>query len=237
MKYRTVQPNPAFDGKPTVSPTPQPTAVEAEQTFAADIFIPLLQNILGGGAVAGLCAIAGLVLSQVAGSTLDGATLALWCSLIGGAVACAVTVIRFFGDDIGIVRFAYQRGQNSMRLRINALELELQAARAQLAQVMGKTKAVPSTPALQQLERAYTAANHLIHWHFEDLPIDRRSCESRNMAQADWRRARHLLLASGVMDGEGFAATTLPEALFKVQGHYQKLAKLGGQTDRFVAPI
>ena len=237
MKYRTVQPNPAFDGKPTVSTTPQPTAIETEQTFATDIFIPLLQNILGGGAVAGLCAIAGLVLSQLADLHLEVSTFATGCLLIGGAVACAVTVVRFFGDDIGIVRFAYQRGQNSMRLRVNALELELQAARSQLAQVLGKTKAVPSTPALQQLERAYTAANHLIHWHFEDLPIDRRSCESRNMAQSDWRRARHLLLASGVMDGEGCAATTLPEALFKLQGHYQKLAALGGKTDRFVAPI
>jgi hypothetical protein len=237
VKYHVAQPNPAYDGKPTGSSALQPAVVEQQQTFATDIFIPLLQNVLGGGAVAGLCGIAGLVLSQAAGRTPNLATLAVWCLMIGSAVTCTVTVIRFFGDDIGLVRFAYQRGQNSMRLRVNALELELQAARAQLAQVLGKTKAVPSTPALQQLERAYTAANHLIHWHFEDLPIDRRSCESRNMAQSDWRRARHLLLASGVMDGEGCAATTLPEALFKLQVHYQKLATLGGKTDRFVAPI
>lgn len=237
MKYHITQPNPAFDGKPTGGSALQPAVVEREQTFATDIFIPLLQNVLGGAAVAGLCAIVGLVVSQLAGHQSNVPALAVWCLLIGAAVACAVTVIRFFGDDIGVVRFAYQRGQNSMRLRVNALELELQAARSQLAQVMGKTKAVPSTPALQQLERAYTAANHLIHWHFEDLPIDRRSCESRNMAQSDWRRARHLLLASGVMDGEGFVATTLPEALLKMQSHYQKLASLGGRTDRFVAPI
>jgi hypothetical protein len=57
------------------------------------------------------------------------------------------------------------------------------------------------------------------------------------MAQGDWRRARHLLLASGVVNGEGFAAQTLPEALFTLQEHYQKLAALGGKTDRFVAPI
>lgn len=237
MKYHVAQPNPAFDGKPTGSSTLQPAVVEQQQTFATDIFIPLLQNVLGGVAVAGLCAIAGLLLSQLVGRQPDVPALAVWCLLIGAAVSCTVTVIRFFGDDVGVVRFAYKRGQNSMRLRVNALELELQAARSQLAQVMGKTKAVPSTPALQQLERAYTAATHLIHWHFEDLPIDRRSCESRNMAQSDWRRARHLLLASGVMDGEGCAATTLPEALFKLQGHYQKLAALGGRTDRFVAPI
>lgn len=237
MKYKTVQPNPAFDGKPVVTSSHQPAVVEREQTFATDIFIPLLQNVLGGAAVAGLCAIVSLVLSQVAGHKPNVVAIAVWCLLIGSAVACTVTVVRFFGDDIGLIRYAYQRGQNSMRLRVNALELELQAARSQLAQVMGKTKAVPATPALQQLERAYTAATHLIHWHFEDLPIDRRSCESRNMAQSDWRRARHLLLASGVMDGEGFAATTLPEALLMVQAHYQKLAALGGKTDRFVAPI
>ena len=236
MKYQMVQANPAFDGKPTGS-TLQPAVVEQQQTFASDIFIPLLQNVLGGGAVAGLCAITGLVISQVAGSKPDVPALAVWCLLLGAAVTCTVTVVRFFGDDVGIVRFAYLRGQRSMRLRVNALELELQAARSQLSQVLGKTKSVPSTPALQQLERAYTAANQLIHWHFEDLPIDRRSCESRNMAQSDWRRARHLLLASGVMDGEGCAARTLPEALFKLQGHYQKLATLGGKTDRFVAPI
>ena len=237
MKFHSLLTNPALDGKPLAGPLPASELVERSQTFAADIFIPLLQNVIGGLAVAGLCAIAAVAVAEIAGVPLPTASVAFWCLLVGGTVTCLVTVVRFFGDDIGLVRLAYRRGQDNMRLRVNALELELQAARSQLAQVLDKTRAIPPTAALQQLERIYTAAKHLIHWHFEALPIDRRSCESRNMAQADWRRARHLLLAAGVLDESGISAKTLPEALARAHVHYQKLVSLGGHDERFVSPV
>lgn len=229
--------NPAFDNRQVAG---APDALEAEdrpQTFAADIFVPLLQNIIGGAAVAGLCAIIAVAGVRWAGSTPPTGELAVWSLLAGGALTCVVTVLRFFGDDIGLLHYAYRRGQESTRLRISALELELQAAQMQIARLMGKTKAMPSTAASQQLERVYKAAEQLIRWHFEALPIDRRSCESRNMSQAEWRRARHLLLVAGIMDGNGITVQTLSDALAKAHSHYQRLLSLGGDTRNFVSPV
>jgi hypothetical protein len=166
----------------------------------------------------------------------DHKMLGLWCLLAGGAVACIATIVRFFGDDVGLLLAAYRAGQHNMRLRVNALELELQAARTQLARLLDKTQAIPSTQSRQELQRVYKAAQHLIHWHFEQLPIDRRSCTQRNMSQGEWRRARHLLIAAGVMDETGIITPTLPEALAKAHAHYQKAIMLGGHTASFVAP-
>lgn len=229
--------NPPLDSKSFPGTTATNATEERPQTFAADIFVPLLQNIIGGAAVAGILAIMSVAGSRWASQPLSGADIAFWCLLAGGAVACIVTVIRFFGDDIGLVRYAYRRGQESMRLRVNALELELEAAQRQVAQLMGQTKAIPSSGARQQLERVYAAAEHLIHWHFEDLPIDRRSCESRNMSQSEWRRARHLLLAAGVLDEQGITVRTLPEALGRAHAHYERLIRLGGHAESFVSPV
>lgn len=237
MKRYRQNTNPPLDGKPLASSLAAVEADERPQTFAADIFVPVFQNIIGGGAVAGLFAIVSTAGSRWLGRTPSTEELAFWCLLAGGAVACLVTVIRFFGDDIGLIRQAYRRGQDSMRLRVNALELELQAAQKQVAHLMGQTKAMPSNAARQQLERVYAAAEHLIHWHFEALPIDRRSCESRNMSQSDWRRARHLLLAAGVLDENGITTKTLPEALAKAHVHYERLIRLGGHVENFVSPV
>jgi hypothetical protein len=229
--------NPPLDGKTFPGGTALNATEERPQAFAADIFVPLLQNVIGGGAVAGVLAILSVAGSRWASRPLSGEDIAFWCLLAGGAVACVVTVIRFFGDDIGLVRHAYRRGQESMRLRVNALELELEAAQRQVAHLMGQTKAMPSTSARQQLDRVYKAAEHLIHWHFEDLPIDRRSCESRNMSQSEWRRARHLLLAAGVLDENGITVRTLPEALGRAHAHHERLVRLGGHAESFVSPV
>lgn len=236
MKRYRLNANPALDSTPLAGGLAA-DADERPQAFAADIFVPLLQNIIGGGAVAGILAIVSVAGSRWLGRRPSVEELAFWCLLAGGAVACLVTVVRFFGDDIGLIRQAYQRGQDSMRLRVNALELELQAAQKQVALLTGQTKAMPSSAARQQLERVYSAAEHLIHWHFEALPIDRRSCERRNMSQSEWRRARHLLLAAGVLDENGISAKTLPEALSKAHAHHERLVRLGGQTDTFVSPV
>lgn len=218
-----------------------PTTVNPERvghppTFVTEIGVPLLQNLIGGAAVAGLVAILALAFSRWQATPLDEQTVSLWCVLLGGAVACVATVVRFFGDDLRLIQAAYRAGQNNMRLRVNALELELQAARTQLSRLLEKTNALPSTQATQEMQRIYKSAQHLIHWHFEQLPIDRRSCEQRNMSQGDWRRARHLLIAAGVMDEQGVTTRTLPEALAQVQARYQKVVSLGGHAENFVVP-
>jgi hypothetical protein len=198
--------------------------------------VPLVQNILGGGAVAGAVAILTIAVHHSQATPVDGRTLALWCGLVGGLVICVATVVRFFGDDLGLLRAAYRAGQRNRQLRVNALELELQATRTQLARLLGKHNVLPQTRTLQEIQRVYQAAQHLIHWHFEQLPIDRRSCEQRNMSQGDWRRVRHLLIAAGVMDENGMTTQTLPKTLARAQTHYQKAITLGGNAANFVSP-
>jgi len=198
--------------------------------------VPLLQNILGGLAVMGATAIVAtaIVLMQDRSPDLD--PILAWSALLGGLITCTATVVRFFGDDIGIVRTAYRHGQERMLARVHALEIELQTARSQLAQSLDATGQMPPTKALQELERAHQVAQQMIQWHFEGIPIDRRSCEQRSVGQRDWGRARQLLLAAGVMDGAGIALGHIEEAQRLAQAHYRRAVQLGRKSARFVPP-
>ena len=206
------------------------------QTFTADIFVPLLQNLIGGLACGGLGAISAIAVGRWWDQPLATESLLIWCGLLGGFVACAATLVRFFGDDFGLVRMAYRRGRESSQGRIHALELELQQTRTELARVLGKSRSVPSTKAAQSAEQIYVAAQRLIRWHFEHLPIDRRSCEQRNMGQREWRRARQFLMAAGVMDESSITVSTPVEALARTKTHYLKALSLGEHTQSFVSP-
>ncbi|HRW09276.1 MAG TPA: hypothetical protein P5121_29450, partial [Caldilineaceae bacterium] len=109
-QYRQYR-NPPLDGKPFAGDLAAVAADERPQSFAADIFVPLLQNIIGGAAVAGILAIVSMAGGRWTNRPLVVEDVAFWSLIAGGAVACTVTVIRFFGDDIGIIRHAYMRGQ------------------------------------------------------------------------------------------------------------------------------
>lgn len=224
----------------TWSPPSPPGASEQPaapaQTFAADVFVPLLQNILGGLAVMGGSTILAVATTLLQDRSPQIDPILAWSALLGGLVTCIVTVVRFFGDDIGLVRSAYRHGQRRMLARVHALELELQVARSQLARANKTSNQMPSTKALQELQRTHQVAQQMIQWHFEALPIDRRSCEQRNVSQREWARARRLLIAAGVMDEIGVQVATLGEAQVLASTHYRKMAQLGGASSRFVPP-
>lgn len=214
----------------------QNTGAAAAQTFASDVFVPLLQNVLGGLAVMGAAAIVATAIPLLQDSSPDLDPILAWSALLGGLVTCTATVVRFFGDDLGIVRTAYRHGQERMLARVHALELELQTTRSQLARSLSATGQMPPTKALQELERAHQVAQKMIQWHFEGIPIDRRSCEQRSVGQRDWRRARQLLLAAGVMDDTGLLVGQIEEAQRLAHVHYRKAAQLGLRSSRFVPP-
>lgn len=223
------------DAAPSVSGIAEP--LPPPQTFLTDVVIPLTQNVLGGAAVALLTAIVVAAVSYSAALRVPPDLLAIGSALFGLAVACVMTIVRFFADDLGLLWRAYRKGQQSKDLRISALEAELESTRNELARLTGKTRALPNTRALQELERVYTAARALLTWHFEALPIDRRSCEARNMGQADWRRARHLLISAGIYDGTSMSADTLAEGLRVLAAHYERLVKTGTTGEKFVSPV
>ena len=110
MKRYRQNTNPPLDGKPLPGSLAAVEDDERPQTFAADIFVPLLQNIIGGGAGAlGAATVylrpPGVVATsteyQLARATRGGAVRNLYCKLgtaPGGADTVIVTVRRDASD-------------------------------------------------------------------------------------------------------------------------------------------
>src|SRR3569832_21803 len=103
-----------------------------QQTWTADIFVPLTQNVCGGAALGGLGFIGFVAVSEWHHIVWYADDALLWCILLGAAITCVMTVVRFFGDDLGMLTTAYKAGQRSMLPRISALETNLQATNAVL---------------------------------------------------------------------------------------------------------
>src|ERR1043165_7325471 len=68
-----------------------------QQTWTGDILVPLTQNILGGAALGALGFIGFVAVSEWRRILWYADDALLWCILLGSAVTCLMTVIRFFG--------------------------------------------------------------------------------------------------------------------------------------------
>jgi hypothetical protein len=178
------------------------------QAWTADVFVPLTQNLCGGIAVGMLGYMGYMAYTASYGAALSGSSARLWCLLAGGAVACLMTILRFFSDDLGIVVAAYKAGQRSMLPRISALEENLHAMQDVLQGTQQRTSA--EARLAEVMSRASTDAERLIRLHFEGDKIDRKSMTERGMGQRDWERARRLLQAAGVLNHDGTFAVLTP---------------------------
>src|SRR5215212_3981629 len=147
------------------------------QTWTTDIFVPLANNIFGGAALGALGFIGFVAVSEWHHIVWYTDDALLWCMLLGGAATCIMTVIRFFGDDLGVIALAYKAGQRSMLPRISALETNLQAT----SDVLHGTYAQTSEAAqvIEVLSRARSNAERLIRLYFEGQKIDRKSMVER----------------------------------------------------------
>jgi hypothetical protein len=190
-----------------------------QQTWTADIFVPLTQNICGGAALGGLGFIGFVAVSEWHQVLWHVDDALLWCILLGAAVTCMMTIIRFFGDDLGLLTTTYKAGQRSMLPRISALETNLQATNDVL---QGNYERTSDEARLKEvLTRAHTDAERLIRLYFEGQRIDRKSMTERGMGQRDWERARRLLQGSGVIAGDGkFTSQTPAEAIQQLKERY-----------------
>src|SRR5215212_10363580 len=131
-----------------------------QQTWTADILVPLTQNICGGVALGGLGFIGFVAVSEWQHIVWYTGDALLWCILLGAAITCMMTVLRFFGDDLGLLTTAYKAGQRSMLPRISALETNLQATQDVL---QGKYEYTSDEARLKEvLMRARTDAERLI---------------------------------------------------------------------------
>lgn len=197
---------------------PEPT------TWASHVLIPLAQNVAGGLAVAGLGAIG----VAAWGAPVDGVA-GLWCAFGGAAVTCVITITRFFGDDLGLIAAAYRAGQRSRDAQIAALELELRASRdAQAAAEANGEQTTSAKRVEEKIQRARKDALKIIEVHFAGDSIRRSAMAGRNMGQRDWERAMRLLVAAGVVNGDGAVAVRSPgQAVQAVDAKLATLAERG----------
>ena len=199
-----------------------------QQTWTADILVPLTQNICGGAALGALGFIGFVAVSEWRRLIWYADDALLWCILLGTAVTCLMTVLRFFGDDLGLLTHAYKAGQRSMLPRISALETNLQATTDVLHGKYEHTS--EEARVMEVLARARTDAERLIRLYFEGQKIDRKSMVERGMGQRDWERARRLLQGAGILAGDGkFVTQTPAEAIEQLHTRYVLDTKQKGQ--------
>lgn len=184
-------------------------------TWASHVLIPLAQNIAGGLAVWGMGLIAYMTIQYARAMPWDMDGARVWCGLAGGAVSCFVTIIRFFGDDLGLLAAAYKAGQRSRDTEIANLQLMLRAMRdaKTSAQAAGTDNAEKREQEFMQ--RAKRDARKLIEVHFNGDSTSRKAMETRGMGQRDWERAVRLLKAAGVMDADGAIGVKSPALALK----------------------
>ncbi len=220
-------------GKKTTEQPVQPIqrVVWAEE-WQKDIFVPVTQNIVGGAAVMILGWLYYYAQNHVR-PTIAQETNTI---IAGVAVACLITVVRCFGDDVGIVAGATRVGWQAQQMRVEALQAELRQSQAEIAHMRRATSSMPRTQNMEAYDRLRKDAQQLIDWHFEGLPISRSSCQSRNMGPKAWQRARRMLIAAGAMDDEGMVAKTSVEALRLLADHWNTINLASGNKDNFVTP-
>ena len=188
----------------------QEKTTHIQVTWETAIIIPLTQNIVGGLAVGVFLAVLSYVWADINTLPVEQNTLIHWALIVGAAVTCAATFLRFFGDDVGLLATAYRKGQCSRDAEVAALQLELRAALdAQKAVEVNGTKS--ATDKQQELlHRAKRDAMKLVEVHFNGDSISRAAMAGRGMGRWDWERANQLLKAAGAMDGDGNITACTP---------------------------
>lgn len=185
------------------------------------IVIPLAQNLIGGVAVALLACIALYPLGMLARETVA-------ASLAGGlAIACLVTIFRFFEDDVRIGGWIYKRGRASRDAEVQALKdgyeervaaalSELEAERTRHRDTKREKEALEYTIRAMEVKGRYVPAEATEDPVYKDAHtlVDewaRRSYEAptqRGMAAVGWTPQRYAMALSylgskGVVDRNG----------------------------------
>jgi hypothetical protein len=179
-------------------------------TWETAIVIPLVQNVVGGLAVGAFLAVLAFAWADANTLPVEQEQLIRWALIVGAAVCCAATFVRFFGDDVGLLTAAYHKGQRSRDAEVAALQLELRAALdAQKAVEVNGTKSATDKQQ-EMLQRAKRDAMKIVEVAFNGDSISRAAMAGRGMGRWDWERANQLLRAAGAMDGDGNITTRTP---------------------------
>lgn len=185
------------------------------QNWEADVAVPFAQNLLGGIATYALV----LAWAEYSQRWTDHAHAE--AILSGIAITAIATIVRFFGDDLGIIRHAYQAGARSRDGEIYQLNRQIQ--RLEATAVAGTGQATPTSDnrRLDLCEWSRKHAEKLATIGIRGGDITRRG--DHGIGAKSWERARNLLIASKVWNPETgqWASTKQTEVLGTLKAYYQ----------------
>jgi hypothetical protein len=180
----------------------QNLASQRPPTWETHIVIPLVQNVAGGIAVFALCWTVTVGLGQYFLWAVLLKELSFWSAVIGGTVTATMTIIRFFGDELGLLTAAYRLGKRSADAQINALTAENEQLRATAREMSGIPTNHRAQEMLERLERAQSDAEHLLALAYGGQSIAREQVKAY-LPQRSWERAIQLLRSAGCFDSSG----------------------------------
>lgn len=182
------------------------------QIWEGGIVVPLTQNIVGGIACGAFGALLAFGWNEGNGLLTDWVATAQWSAILGGLVATGATVVRFFGDDFGLLSAAYRAGAASRNDEINNLYSQLAAWESVASQSGGiKLKEVGDRADLFK-KWARDDALAMVKMHLSGTVPTLSKCKSVGIEQRRWERARRLLKSLKLMDEEGVTATSYTDA-------------------------
>ncbi len=175
----------------------QQTVQPAPVSWTANYLIQLVQALTTGGMIAGLVAAAWFWLAA-------GELPSWWwavCVTVLGVWATFWTVVRFHGEETGLMRAWYRAGQRSRDAEVNALWMELEILR-DAATAGNGTPSSTSEKRIAVANATLKNARLLLRVAYEHGPQQarREPMAERKMEQRDWERARRLCMAAGVLD-------------------------------------
>lgn len=169
------------------------------ETWETHIVIPVVQNILGGVAFGGLW----VTIAYTFGYSITDDLLTS-AAVFGISVAFAITIPRFFGDDLGLIWLAQKVGRATADAQISGLVSQNEQLRATIKEMRGSGQNTGSDM-LAKIERSHADAQHLLGLAYGGMSIAREKVQPA-MTQRPWERAINLLRAAGCLEGNGALA-------------------------------
>lgn len=189
---------------------------ELPPTWVTHLFLPISQNVVGGAAFSLIGMIGVIAYTGAADTTIDLYNAGVWCALAGGLVACIITVVRFFGDDLGIVLAAYRTGYQARDAEVSALHMEIRALRNDMNLDQAEGGAISAIHKRQEADaRLKKNANVLIQVAFQGDSIARDAMKARGMGRYDWEAAVRVLRAAAVLNADGIIVATAARQAYK----------------------
>lgn len=214
-----------------LTPVEQQSTIPPPQSLEQNVLVPLLQNTSGGIASSALA----YIILVVAGTSVD---QLFWSLIIGIAATSLATIIRFFGDDLGIVTAAYRAGAASRTEEVNRLTNELNALRTALAGSQRTAISSTKTSKLDMLKRSYDHAKVMTENGIRGRPIDRRTCNSQyKIGEVDFGRAYRLLQEAGIRNQQDvFTVDRVAEATQQLRNYFNHHYQLAASNPKYNPP-